>query len=133
MPRIVCACLCAAALAVLPACGSSGQELPGAAAASTGGSSTDSATSESSSEPDTAPPPETSGTESARPPQRQQPSVTVASLPIGVDANWQQIAVGTIMVLAVGLDILRRRFFIAGSARGSETDAVELAPPEKAD
>ncbi len=36
---------------------------------------------------------------------------------IGVNANWQQIAVGIIMVLAVGLDILRRRFFIAGGAR----------------
>ena len=38
---------------------------------------------------------------------------------IGVNANWQQIAVGSIMVLAVGLDILRRRIFIAGSGRGS--------------
>ena len=36
---------------------------------------------------------------------------------IGVNANWQQIAVGVIMVLAVGLDILRRRFFIAGAGR----------------
>lgn len=52
---------------------------------------------------------------------------------IGVNANWQQIAVGTIMVLAVGLDILRRRLFIAGSARGGEAETVELAPPEKAD
>jgi ribose transport system permease protein len=50
---------------------------------------------------------------------------------IGVDSNWQQIAVGTIMVLAVGLDILRRRFFIAGSGR-SEAETVELPPPEKA-
>jgi ribose transport system permease protein len=39
---------------------------------------------------------------------------------IGVNANWQQIAVGVIMVLAVGLDILRRRLFIAG---GRSTDA----------
>ena len=35
---------------------------------------------------------------------------------IGVNSNWQQIAVGVIMVLAVGLDILRRRLFIAGGA-----------------
>lgn len=33
---------------------------------------------------------------------------------IGVSSNWQQIAVGTIMVLAVGLDILRRRYLITG-------------------
>jgi ribose transport system permease protein len=43
---------------------------------------------------------------------------------IGVNANWQQIAVGAIMVLAVGLDILRRRFFIEGGSR-EETGAVE--------
>ncbi|WP_223475147.1 ABC transporter permease [Oricola indica] len=35
---------------------------------------------------------------------------------IGVDANWQQIAVGVIMVLAVGLDILRRRYLASGNA-----------------
>ena len=39
---------------------------------------------------------------------------------IGVNANWQQIAVGVIMVLAVGLDILRRRFFIEGAGRSTE-------------
>jgi ribose transport system permease protein len=39
---------------------------------------------------------------------------------IGVNANWQQIAVGLIMVLAVGLDILRRRFFIEGAGRSTE-------------
>lgn len=33
---------------------------------------------------------------------------------IGVDANWQQIAVGVIMVLAVGIDILRRRYIASG-------------------
>jgi len=27
----------------------------------------------------------------------------------GVSANWQQVSVGTIMVLAVGLDLFRRR------------------------
>lgn len=45
---------------------------------------------------------------------------------IGVNANWQQIAVGSIMVLAVGLDILRRRIFIAGSGRSA--DAAEATP-----
>ncbi|MAM13981.1 MAG: ABC transporter permease [Rhizobiaceae bacterium] len=33
---------------------------------------------------------------------------------IGIDANWQQIAVGVIMVLAVGLDIVRRRYLATG-------------------
>jgi hypothetical protein len=93
MPRITFAWLCAAALAVLPACGSTGQEVPDASMSSTGSSSADSATSESSSESestsasDTTPPPETSGTESARPPQSEQPSLTVASLPIGANAD----------------------------------------------
>ncbi|MEJ0097758.1 MAG: ABC transporter permease [Bauldia sp.] len=35
---------------------------------------------------------------------------------IGVNANWQQIAVGVIMVMAVGLDVVRRRYFVDGSA-----------------
>jgi len=35
---------------------------------------------------------------------------------IGVNSNWQQIAVGMIMVAAVGLDILRRRYFAAGTS-----------------
>jgi len=34
---------------------------------------------------------------------------------IGVNSNWQQVAVGVIMVAAVGLDILRRRYFVVGS------------------
>jgi len=34
---------------------------------------------------------------------------------IGVNSNWQQIAVGAIMIAAVGLDILRRRYFAAGA------------------
>ena len=42
--------------------------------------------------------------------------VTSGLVVIGVNANWQQIAVGLIMVIAVGLDILRRRYFIAGSS-----------------
>jgi ribose transport system permease protein len=41
---------------------------------------------------------------------------------IGVNANWQQIAVGVIMVLAVGLDILRRRFFIVGASGAGPAD-----------
>lgn len=39
---------------------------------------------------------------------------------IGVSANWQQIAVGVIMVTAVGLDVLRRRLFV--QAEGGLTD-----------
>jgi len=35
---------------------------------------------------------------------------------IGVDSNWQQIAVGVIMVAAVGLDIARRHYFAAGAS-----------------
>lgn len=42
--------------------------------------------------------------------------VTSGLVVIGVNANWQQIAVGLIMVIAVGLDVLRRRTFIAGSS-----------------
>lgn len=38
---------------------------------------------------------------------------------IGVNSNWQQIAVGVIMVLAVGLDILRRRYFTVGAGARS--------------
>jgi ribose transport system permease protein len=34
---------------------------------------------------------------------------------VGVSSNWQQIAVGVIMVLAVGLDIVRRRYFTVGA------------------
>ncbi|MDB5523087.1 MAG: inner-rane translocator [Rhizobium sp.] len=40
---------------------------------------------------------------------------------IGVSSNWQQIAIGVIMVLAVGLDIARRRYFTVGAgARNKE-------------
>ncbi|MDQ0473980.1 ABC transporter permease [Labrys wisconsinensis] len=53
--------------------------------------------------------------------------VTSGLVVIGVNANWQQIAVGVIMVLAVGLDILRRRFFIAGAA-GAPTGETPSAP-----
>jgi ribose transport system permease protein len=43
---------------------------------------------------------------------------------VGVSSNWQQIAVGVIMVLAVGLDIARRRYFTVGAgARRGKDDA----------
>jgi ribose transport system permease protein len=51
---------------------------------------------------------------------------------VGVNANWQQIAVGIIMVLAVGLDILRRRFFIAGGGRREESVPTEARPQTEA-
>jgi ribose transport system permease protein len=47
---------------------------------------------------------------------------------IGVNSNWQQIAVGSIMVLSVGLDILRRRFFIAGAGRGEQVETAGEVP-----
>lgn len=46
---------------------------------------------------------------------------------VGVNSNWQQIAVGVIMVLAVGLDIWRRRLFIEGGVREEAG-----APPQPA-
>jgi ribose transport system permease protein len=42
---------------------------------------------------------------------------------VGVSANWQQIAVGVIMVVSVGLDIVRRRLFMEGAARPERDDA----------
>jgi ribose/xylose/arabinose/galactoside ABC-type transport system permease subunit len=42
---------------------------------------------------------------------------------IGVSSNWQQIAVGIIMVLAVGLDIARRRYFTVGAGARSAGEA----------
>jgi ribose transport system permease protein len=54
--------------------------------------------------------------------------VTSGLVVIGVNANWQQIAVGVIMVLAVGLDILRRRFFIAGASGAAPTDNSSSPP-----
>lgn len=48
---------------------------------------------------------------------------------VGVSANWQQIAVGLIMILAVGLDTLRRR--LALSALGREAISTETAPQRK--
>ena len=87
MPRTTFAFVCAAVLAVLAACGSSGQQLAGASSAATASSSTDSATSESSSGSDTSPPAETGGTESARPTQGGQGSLITASLPIGTNLD----------------------------------------------
>ncbi len=54
--------------------------------------------------------------------------VTSGLVVIGVNANWQQIAVGVIMVLAVGLDILRRRFFIVGATGAPASDATGTSP-----
>lgn len=42
----------------------------------------------------------------------------------GVSANWQQIAVGVIMVAAVGLDVWRRRVFVDGGGRSSPAEAA---------
>lgn len=39
---------------------------------------------------------------------------------VGVSSNWQQIAIGVIMVLAVGLDIARRRYFTVGAGAKSK-------------
>jgi len=46
---------------------------------------------------------------------------------IGVNANWQQIAVGAIMVAAVGLDILRRRYFAAGTSVTGSASKTEIS------
>ncbi len=44
---------------------------------------------------------------------------------VGVSSNWQQIAVGVIMVLAVGLDIARRRYFTVGAGAKRGKDEVK--------
>jgi len=54
---------------------------------------------------------------------------------IGVDSNWQQIAVGVIMVAAVGLDIVRRRYFAAGgkpAVNASRTSAKTASADTRA-
>lgn len=43
---------------------------------------------------------------------------------VGVSANWQTVAVGVIMILAVGMDILRRRISVG---RSVTTIAAELS------
>jgi ribose transport system permease protein len=56
---------------------------------------------------------------------------------VGVSANWQQIAVGLIMIVAVGLDTLRRRLAVEGlhfdpagsSASRPTADACESGTP----
>ena len=53
--------------------------------------------------------------------------VTSGLVVVGVNANWQQIAIGVIMVLAVGLDILRRRHFIVGASAAPEAPAVSTS------
>src|SRR4051794_40364547 len=85
MPRVAFALLCAAVLALLPACGSAGQQGAAASAALTGSSS--SSGDDSTSESDTAPATETGGTESAGPAQGGQGSLKVASLPLGANVD----------------------------------------------
>jgi ribose/xylose/arabinose/galactoside ABC-type transport system permease subunit len=52
---------------------------------------------------------------------------------VGVNPNWQTVAVGLIMVLAVGVDIARRRVSLSGGSRrrrgGSATGAEREATP----
>ncbi len=50
---------------------------------------------------------------------------------VGVSANWQQIAVGVIMVVAVGLDLLRRRVFITGAGRAERAPSRASSLPER--
>jgi ribose transport system permease protein len=49
---------------------------------------------------------------------------------VGVSANWQTVSVGVIMVLAVGLDLVRRRVSARGSLRrhGSPPAPASAAP-----
>jgi ribose transport system permease protein len=49
---------------------------------------------------------------------------------IGVSANWQAVAVGAIMIMAVGLDIFRRRISTARAAqRNSQQEISSLPAP----
>lgn len=50
---------------------------------------------------------------------------------IGVSANWQQIAVGLIMVLAVGLDTLRRRLALTNLSRSDPAGAPAAGAGKK--
>src|SRR4051794_32459966 len=90
MPRITFAFLCAAVLALLPACSSAGQDDAGASAASTGSSSSgssssDSAASESSSGGDPAPRLERSGAGWAGAAQGGQGPLIAPKLPTGAN------------------------------------------------
>ena len=51
---------------------------------------------------------------------------------VGVGANWQQIAVGVIMILAVGLDTVRRRLSVTGSPAGEPPQGQENLSADKA-
>jgi ribose transport system permease protein len=50
---------------------------------------------------------------------------------VGVSANWQQVSVGAIMVLAVGLDVARRKLSVR-QIRGREDVAALLTDLEVA-
>ncbi len=56
--------------------------------------------------------------------------VTSGLVVIGVSSNWQQIAVGVIMVFAVGLDIARRHYLSSGGPKISTTEARAKAGPQ---
>jgi ribose transport system permease protein len=53
---------------------------------------------------------------------------------VGVNPNWQTVAVGLIMVLAVGVDIARRRVSLSGGSRRRRKNAAgagrEAAPAQ---
>ena len=51
---------------------------------------------------------------------------------VGVSSNWQQIAVGVIMVSAVGLDIVRRRYFTVGAGASRSAEPSGGKSPRKA-
>lgn len=87
MPKIRCAWICVAALGVVTACtsASGGGSTPPVAAS---GVPTGSAAA-SSADLASSPPPETSGTEPAGPAAGSDPALTVASLPIGVNADGE--------------------------------------------
>ncbi len=50
---------------------------------------------------------------------------------VGVSANWQQVSVGAIMILAVGLDVGRRKLSV-GQVHGVEDTALLLSDAEVA-
>ena len=50
---------------------------------------------------------------------------------VGVSANWQQVSVGVIMVLAVGLDVVRRKLSF-GQVRGVEDVSALMTDSEVA-
>jgi ribose transport system permease protein len=50
---------------------------------------------------------------------------------VGVSANWQTVAVGVIMVLAVGLDLVRRRVSAGRSSTALASERAETDPSSK--